>query len=78
MGLNVYAQNLIHKIDCIDGLVDENLSASTLYDLPVLGLDQLPSDALVLVVSGGRPLAAARKLQSLGIRYLDYFSFYRR
>tara|TARA_B100000674_G_scaffold498661_1_gene538436 strand:- start:672 stop:1814 length:1143 start_codon:yes stop_codon:yes gene_type:complete len=77
MGLNVYAQNLLHKIDCIDGLVDENLSASTLYDLPVLGLDQLPSDALVLVVSGGRPLTAARKLQSLGIRYLDYFSFYR-
>ena len=76
MGLNIYAKNLIQQIDCLEGLVDENLPASTLYDLPVLGLDQLPSAALVLVVSGGRPLTASRKLQSLGIRYLDYFSFY--
>ena len=77
MGLNVYTHKLIQQIDCIDGLVDENLSASTLYDLPVLGLNQLPSAALVLVVSGGRPLTATRKLRSLGIRHLDYFSFYR-
>ena len=75
MGLKCM-QNLIHQIDCL-GLIDEDCPSSTLYDLPVLGLDQLPSAALVLVVSGGRPLTASRKLQSLGIRYLDYFAFYR-
>ncbi|MEO5345698.1 MAG: FkbM family methyltransferase [Magnetococcus sp. YQC-9] len=76
MGRNIYAEGVVRLVR-VDGIVDDFTDAVTYCGLPLIRSEALPADALVLVVSGGRPLSAGRRLDALGIAHLDYFSFLR-
>lgn len=75
-GRNTYADAVL-KILPMAGIVDDFTDDTESNGTPILRMDDLPSDAFVLAVSGGRPLTVRSLLNAKGIRQIDYFSFMR-
>ncbi len=73
-GYNRYADEILRNFR-ISGVVDDYTAAQEIRSVPVLRSSDLPKDALVLSLSGGRPLTARNLLNSQGVENLDYFSF---
>jgi len=73
-GFNRYAGPVLDSMP-VDGIVDDFTTNSHINGLPVLRRAEIPDDALVLILAGGRPLTASNALESQGIEYLDYFAF---
>lgn len=73
-GRNVYAQDLIRKF-AIHAVVDDFCSESHFDGVPIIRSDRIPADAMVLALSGGRPLTVKDRLDQLGLDHLDYFAF---
>lgn len=75
-GCNVYAQDLIRQfpIRCI---VDDFSTDAHVGGVPIIRSAEIPKDALVVVLSGGRPLTVKDQLAALGVEQLDYFAFRR-
>lgn len=76
LGRNIYTEALCNLLK-VDGIIDDFTSESTYKDLPIVRLNNIPDNALVLNVSGGRPLSANKRLDDAGISNLDYFAFYK-
>lgn len=76
LGRNLYAASVAKHIK-IDGFVDDYTSDNGYLGCPVIKLADVPKNALVLNVAGGRPLSARRRLDEAGLRNLDYFAFYK-
>lgn len=76
MGRNVYAAAVAAKLD-VAGFVDDFTSDQDYEGRPVVRTDDLPADAMVLAVSGGRPLTVRKLLDERGIRNIDYFALHR-
>jgi FkbM family methyltransferase len=74
-GRNKYAVSIARLVE-IDGFIDD-FSADTAFEgKPVVKLEQLPADALVVnCVPVGRPITAQRRIDSLGFDQLDYYAF---
>lgn len=75
-GRNIYAASVAKQVSVV-GFIDEYADVSTHLGRPIVALSDVPKDALVLSVSGGRPFSAKRRLDGVGLRNLDYFAFYR-
>ena len=75
-GRNVYAASVAELID-ISGFIDDYTSESSYLGSPIFRTQDIPRNALVLIVSGGKPLSAKRRIDELGIQCLDYFAFYK-
>ena len=75
-GRNVYGRKLVEQVR-VDGFVDDFTADTSFLGLPIIPTAQIPTDALVLIASGGRPMTVKAKLDQLGIRCLDYFAFHR-
>lgn len=75
-GRNVYANNIL-KLITIDGFIDDYTDDKEYLNKKVIKLKDVPSDALVLVLSGGSTKTALRKVQEHKLKCLDYFSFYK-
>lgn len=75
-GINKYAR-YISELAVVDGYIDEITSDDTWMGKPVLRLDQIEDDAMVVsAVTNAKPKTAINKLKNFGkFRYLDYFSF---
>lgn len=73
MGRNVYAVAVAAKLD-VAGFIDDFASDRTYQGRPVLRSQELPADAMVLAVSGGRPLTVRKVLDDQGIANIDYFA----
>src|SRR5690606_5671339 len=76
MGRNVYAAAVAARLE-VAGFVDDFTSDRAYHGRPILRLEDLPSDAMVLAVSGGRPLTVRKLLDDRGIRNVDYFALHR-
>ena len=74
LGRNVYAESVIKHVE-INGIVDDFTDQTTYLNLPIVRSEDIEKSALVLVVAGGRPQTARRRIRELGIEHLDYFSF---
>lgn len=74
-GRNVYAESVLQSIS-IDGVIDDYATEQEYFGRPVVKSADVPKNALVLIVSGGRPFSARRRLQELSLENLDYFSFH--
>ncbi|MBV5309734.1 FkbM family methyltransferase [Chromatium okenii] len=72
-GRNEYAVSVAESIE-VDGFIDEYTKETEFLGKPIISLNDLPKNAVVVVVLG-RPLTASKKLFKNGIRYIDYFSF---
>lgn len=73
-GYNRYANEIIENFNVV-GIVDDYTDVKEIKSIPVLRSVNLPNNALVLSLSGGRPLTVRKLLNNLGVDHLDYFSF---
>lgn len=75
MGRNIYTEALCNLIK-VDGIVDDFTTETNYKGLPIIKVQDIPPKSMVLNASGGRPLSAKYKLDSVGLSNLDYFAFY--
>lgn len=73
-GRNVYAKDLIQRYS-IQGIVDDFSTDTHFEGVPIVRSADIPKHALVLALSGGRPLTVKDQLDALGLEHLDYFAF---
>ena len=76
LGRNVYTQAIMAELE-IAGVIDDFCEDTTFGGVPIVCSGNVPKGSLVLNASGGRPFSARTRLERLGLRNLDYFSFYR-
>lgn len=76
LGRNMYAKGVVRHVN-INGFIDDFTTDRSYLEKPIIKAEDVPADALVLIIAGGRPLTAEKRLKDLGLEYLDYFSFYR-
>ena len=74
-GRNEWAVSIAQAVE-LDGFVDDFTNDKEYLGKPVLKTEELPKNALVvLVVVVGRPFVAEKCLVKHGIKFLDYFAF---
>lgn len=73
-GRNIYSHSIVNNIE-ISAFVDDFYNESFYNGIKVIKTDEIPKDALVVVASGGRTKTISRKLENLGVSFIDYFSF---
>lgn len=73
-GRNIYAQGVVGQV-ALDGCIDDFTSETSYLGLPIIRLENVPKDALVLILSGGKPLSAIERVESFGLECVDYFAF---
>jgi FkbM family methyltransferase len=73
-GRNIYAESIAQQIK-IAGIIDDFTEEETFLGYPIVRLNEISKNALVLNVTGGRPLTARQRLNEAGLRNLDYFAF---
>jgi FkbM family methyltransferase len=73
-GRNVYTNALVQGLK-VDGVVDDYCQERSHLGVPIVRSADIPKNALVLAVAGGRPLTVKAWLDTLGIANLDYFAF---
>lgn len=74
-GANEYAVAISKLVD-VAGFVDDFRVQRTFEGRPVIRAEEIPSDALVVAALLGRPFAAKNRLDEIGVRHVDFFSFY--
>lgn len=73
-GRNVYSQSIVKNIE-INAIVDDFYNENLYNGIKVIKTVEIPKDALVIVTSGGRTRTISKKLENLGVTFIDYFSF---
>lgn len=73
-GRNVYAAQVMEQV-AVDGVVDDFCQDTHFHGHAIVRSEDLPEGAMVLALSGGRPLTVHDKLSALPVRALDYFAF---
>lgn len=76
LGRNIYAECVARNVN-VSGFIDDFTTDTSHLDRPVVKTVDVPKNALVLNASGGRTLSAKARLNSAGLRNLDYFAFYK-
>ena len=57
LGRNIYAESVLSQMS-VDGIIDDFTDDKHFLSTPIIKLDQVPKEALVLSVAGGRPISA--------------------
>ncbi len=73
-GRNIYSHSIVNNIE-INAFVDDFYNDCFYNGIKVIKTDEIPKDALVIVASGGRTKTICKKLENVGVSYIDYFSF---
>ncbi len=75
LGRNEYAASIAEHVD-VNGFIDEFTDERIFLNKPVVNLEDVPKESLVVsVVAFVRPLIALNKLKFHSLTCLDYFSF---
>lgn len=76
-GRNKYAASVAANVD-LDGFIDDFTTEQTFCGKPIVKLDALPADALIVnCVPVGRPITAQRRIDLFGYEQLDYYALLR-
>lgn len=75
-GRNIYANKVLRSVE-VQGFIDDFTNEKHYLGKPVVRLNRVPDDSLVLILAGGRPLTSKRLVQTAGLECLDYFAFYK-
>lgn len=75
-GINEYADAIANVAD-IDGYIDQYTNKRTYNGKPIIRLEEIPKDALVVsAVTNSRPKTAILKIAEAGIKdFIDYYAF---
>lgn len=74
LGRNEYGISLANEVN-IDGFIDDFTDLTEFMGKPLVKMEDVPKNSLVVVAVVGRPFTARKKIKNLGLRNLDYFSF---
>ena len=76
-GRNEFAESVINEIK-IDGIIDDFTEDKEYFEIPIISINKVPNNALVLnVVILGKPILAEKRVSQFQFQYLDYYSFYK-
>ncbi|NOQ17302.1 MAG: FkbM family methyltransferase [Methyloprofundus sp.] len=75
-GRNDFAASIANSVD-IDGFIDEFTTEKSYLNKSIVKTDDIPSDALIVGSIIGKPLLAEKRMEQLGLNYLDYFTFHK-
>ena len=75
-GRNEFAESLIKEIK-IEGVIDDFTQEKEYLGVPIIPINQVPDNALVVVVVIGKPLIAEKRVSQFQFEHLDYYSFYK-
>ncbi len=76
-GRNEYAESISSNTD-VDGFIDDFTDEKYFLGKPIVKIDKVPADALIVnTVPVGRPLTAKKRIDGFNLRNLDYFAFLR-
>lgn len=76
-GRNQYALSIAKALD-VDGFVDDFTTEVSFHGRPIVKLEDVPKDALLVnCVAVGRPITAQRRIDAFGYDQLDYYGFIR-
>lgn len=74
LGCNIYSRRVAERFD-VEGFIDDFTSESSYSEKPIVRMDKVPKDCIVISCSTEKPLTAWVRLQQHGItRILDYFA----
>lgn len=76
LGRNIYAASVAESV-AVTAFVDDFTNEKEYLGRPIVKLSDVPGNAIVLNVAGGRPLSARGRLDEARLRNLDYFAFYK-
>ncbi|WP_038907572.1 FkbM family methyltransferase [Dickeya oryzae] len=76
LGVNPYAE-AVARVAPVDGFIDEYTTLTTWLGKPVLRLNQIDKDSMVVsAVTNSRPKTGVEKLKAAGVKeVMDYFAF---
>ena len=76
-GRNEFAESIIKEIK-IEGVIDDFTQEKEYLGVPIIPINQVPDNALVVVVVViGKPLVAEKRVSQFQFEHLDYYSFYK-
>lgn len=75
-GRNLYANKIVNLID-VDGFIDDYTDEREYLGKPILKIEQVPGNALVLILSAGKPFTAVNRVNSFDLEHIHYFDFYK-
>jgi len=75
-GTNHEAEQIAKQVK-LDGFIDDLKEEKSFFHLPIINSEELPKDALVVIVALMRPLTIQKRLQNLDIEYLHYIALMR-
>ncbi len=73
-GRNIYANKVMESVN-ISGFIDDFTKETEYLGKPIVKIEEIPNDSLVLILSAGSPISAGARVKTLGLTCLDYFSF---
>jgi len=76
LGRTSYAQSICKALQ-IEGFIDEFTDETNYMDKPIVPIDLIPDNALVVSSVIGKPLIAEKRLSQFQFDSLDYYSFYK-
>lgn len=74
LGRNNHTLSILNKIN-INGIIDDFTSEKFYGECPIVKIEDIPNNSLVLVAATLRPLIAERRVAKFDFLYLDYYSF---
>ncbi len=75
-GRNEWAESIAKSVDVV-GFIDDFTSEKEYLGKPIVPIEEVPENALVVSAVIGKPLIAEKRLSRFRFRSLDYFSFYK-
>lgn len=75
-GRNDLAQTIMSLIK-VDGVIDDFTDEKEYLGKPVVPIESVPNNALVVIVVTAKPFIAEKRVSSYQFEHLDYFSFYK-
>ena len=75
-GRNAFAESIANAVD-IDGFIDDFTTDKNYLGKPIVKIQGVPKNALVVATLIGKPLLAEKRIKQFDLNYLDYFSFYK-
>lgn len=75
-GRNEYADSISALVD-VDGFIDDFTREREYLGKPIVPIEKIPDNSLVVVVVIGKPFKAEKRVRAFIFRSLSYFPFYR-
>ncbi|HIQ28336.1 MAG TPA: FkbM family methyltransferase [Sulfurovum sp.] len=75
-GRNEWAKSIENEIK-IDGFIDDFTKDTKYLGKPIISIEDVPNNALVVVVVIGKPLIAEKRVKQFQFDSIDYYSFFK-